>query len=94
MVNAQPKICPSEWYTQTPMGFWLTNGSLNLEQTTRAYNTQQKKKKKKKKERKKERSFSIVDFAVPVDHRVKLKTSEMKDKYFDLAMELKKKTVE
>ena len=32
----------------------------------------------------------MVDFAVPVDHRVKLKESEKKDKYLDLAWELKK----
>ena len=32
----------------------------------------------------------IVGFAVPVDHRVKLKEIEMKDKYLDLARELKK----
>ena len=32
-------------------------------------------------------------FAVPVDHRVKLKESEKRDKYLDLARELKK-TVE
>ena len=32
----------------------------------------------------------IVDFAVPADHRVKLKESEKKDKCLDLAMELKK----
>ena len=30
-----------------------------------------------------------MDFAVPVDHRVKLKESEKKDEYFDLARELK-----
>ena len=32
----------------------------------------------------------IVDFAIPADHRVKLKESEKKDKYLDLARELKK----
>ena len=31
-----------------------------------------------------------MDFAVPTDHRVKLKGSEKKDKYLDLARELKK----
>ena len=54
--------------------------------------TVKKKKKKKKKKRKKERSKTsrIVDFDVPVDHRVKLKESEKRDKYLDLARELKK----
>ena len=32
----------------------------------------------------------IVDFAVSVDHRINLKESEKKDKYLDLARELKK----
>ena len=32
----------------------------------------------------------IVDFAVPADHRIKLKECEKKDKYLDLARELKK----
>ena len=32
----------------------------------------------------------IVDFAVPVNHRVRLKESEKKDKYLDLAKGLKK----
>ena len=31
-----------------------------------------------------------MDFAVPADHRVKLKESEKKDKYLDLARKLKK----
>ena len=31
-----------------------------------------------------------MDFAVPADHRLKLKESEKKDKYLDLARELKK----
>ena len=39
---------------------------------------------------KKERTYRIVDFAVPADHRVKLKESEKTDKYLDLARELKK----
>ena len=43
--------------------------------------------------KKKSRTGRIVDFAVLADHRVKLKESEKKDKYLDLARELKK-TVE
>ena len=39
---------------------------------------------------KKKRICKIVDFAVPADHRIKLKESEKKDKYLDLARELKK----
>ena len=32
----------------------------------------------------------IVDFAVPADHRIKLREFEKKDQYLDLAGELKK----
>ena len=32
----------------------------------------------------------IVDFAVPTDHRVRLKESKKRDRYLDLARELKK----
>ena len=40
---------------------------------------------------KKERICHLVDFAVPADHRVKLKETEKKDKYLDRARELEKK---
>ena len=40
---------------------------------------------------KKRRTCKIVDFTVPDNHTVKLKESEKKDKYLDLARELKKK---
>ena len=39
---------------------------------------------------KKKRICKIVDFAVPADYRIKLKECEKKDKYPDLARELKK----
>ena len=64
-----------------PMGLWHTDGSPNLSQKTRPYNNQQQKKK---------RICKIVDFAIPADHRIKLKECEKKDKYLDLAKELKK----
>ncbi len=38
----------------------------------------------------KKKICKIVDFAVPADHRIILKESEKKDKYLDLARELKK----
>ena len=59
----------------------IINGSPNLGQKTRPYNNQQKQKKKISK---------FVDFAVSADHRIKLKECEKKDKYLDLARELKK----
>ena len=39
---------------------------------------------------KKKKICKIVDFAVPADHRIKLKESEKRDKYLDLVRELKK----
>ena len=44
-----------------------------------------------KKKKKKKRICKIVDFAVPADHRIKLKECEKKDKYLELAREWKKK---
>ena len=76
-----PKICPGEWNAQTSLGFWDTSGPPNLRQTTRPSNNQQQQKK---------RTCRIVDFAVPVVHRVKLKENEKKDKYLDLGRGLKK----
>ena len=76
MVYAKPSNCPGELYTQSPMGLWHTNGSPNLCQKTRPYSIQQK-----------IELAKFFDFAVPADHRIKLKESEKKDKYLDLAME-------
>ena len=70
-----PSVLENDTYT--PIG--LTRRSPNLGQKTRPYNNQQKKKTRK-----------IVDFAVPANHRIKLKESEKKDKYLILARELKK----
>ena len=39
---------------------------------------------------KKKKICKIVDFAVPADHRIKLKECEKRDKYLDFARELKK----
>ena len=60
------------------MGLWHTHGSPNLGQKTRPN------------QKKKKRTCKIIDFAVPADHRIKLKEFEMKDKYLDLSRELKK----
>ena len=61
--------------------FGRTHGSPNLRQKTKPYNNQRKKKK---------RICKIVDFAVPADHRIKLKECEKKYKYLELARGLKK----
>ena len=37
----------------------------------------------------KKRTYIIVDFAVPADHWIKLKECKKKNKYLDLARELK-----
>ena len=83
MVYALPRIC-LENDTNKLLWDFDTIGSHNLGHKTRPYNNQQKKKKKKKK------ICKIIDFAVPVDHRIKLKESEKKDKYLGLAREGKK----
>ena len=62
---------------------YTQNDSPNLGQKTRPHCNQQQK----------QRTCEIVDFVVPADHRIKLKESEKKDEYLDLARELKKKTL-
>ena len=59
------------------MGFWHSNGSLNLVQTTRPYNNQQKKKKKKK--QKLAKLWTLLSWLTTV----KLKENEKKDKYLE-----------
>ena len=62
------------------MGLWHTHASPNLGQKSRPNNNQQQKKKKKEKKR----TCKIVDFAVPADHKIKLKECEKKDNYLHL----------
>ena len=45
---------------------------------------------KKKKKKKEKENLQICRFSVPADHRIKLKECEKKDKYLNLARELKK----
>ena len=42
------------------------------------------------KKKKKKKLCKIVDFAVPADHQIKLKECEKRDKYLELAIELKR----
>ena len=42
-------------------------------------------------QKKKKKICKIVDFAVPADHRIKLKECEKSDKYLDHTREMKKK---
>ena len=84
MVFARPRTRRWEWEAENSQGFWHKNSSTNLSQTTWPCDNQQKKK----------RICWREDFAVPAEHRVKIKESEKKDKYLLLSKELKKKTVE
>ena len=61
------------------MGLWHTYGSPNLGQKTRPNNNQQKKE-----------NLQNCGFCCAAGHRIKLKECEKKDKYQDLARELKK----
>ena len=78
IVFAQPRICSGKWDAQTSLGFWDTNRSLNLGQTTWPGDNQQKK-----------RTCQIVDFAILADYMVKLKEGKKKDNYLDFTRELK-----
>ena len=69
---------PGKWNAQTSLGFWDQNRSPNLSQKTRPSDSQQKK-----------RTCRRVDFIVLADHKVKVKESPTKDKYLDLARELR-----
>ena len=82
MVYAQLMICPGKWDAQSSLRFLDTNRSPNLGQKIRLSASQKEKKMK---------TCRIEDFAVPADYRVKLKESETRDKYLDLARGLKKK---
>ena len=79
--KCQTRIRPEKWDAQNSLGFRDTNRSPNLSQTTRFSDSQQQQQK---------RTCRIVDFAVPNDHRMKLKERKKKDKYLDLAREMKK----
>ena len=65
--------------TQTFLGFLDTNGSLNLGQTTRPSDSQQK-----------NRTCQIMEFGVLADHRIELKESKKGVEYLDLARELER----
>ena len=62
MVNAQIRLCPGKLDAQILLGFWDSNRSTNLGQTTRLSNNQQKKR--------------TCRIAVSAAHRIKLKESE------------------
>ena len=63
---------------------------LIITNKTKKKTTKKNKKKQQQKKKTTTRTCKIVDFAVPADHRIKLKECEKKDKYLDLVRELKK----
>ena len=82
MEYAQPINWPGEWYTHKVLwGFDIQTDYLISARRPGLIAINNNKKK---------RTCKIVDFAVPADHRIKLKESGKKDKYLDLARELKK----
>ena len=92
MVYPQPRIRPRKWGCTKFFEILRYKRSPNLSQTTRPSKCQQQQQQqKRKKKEKKKRAYQIVDFVVPADHRVKLKQCEKRDKYLDLARELKKR---
>ena len=76
MVYAQPSTCPRKWL--------LCNFNIQTDHLIPARRPDLIINNKKK------RICKIVDFAAPADHRINLKECEKKDKYLDLARELKK----
>ena len=78
MTNAQPRICPGD--AQRSLGYGDIRRSPNLDQTTRPRESQPKK-----------RICRVADFAILPDKRITLNESEKRDKYQELARELKKR---
>ena len=79
MLYTQPRIHPEKWDAQTSLGFEIQTDQLISARRPDLVRVSIKK-----------RVYWIGEFAVPVDHWIKLKESEKKDKYLDLAKELKK----
>ena len=82
MVYAQPRIGPGEWDAISSQGFKVERDHLMCprQQDLLIVNNQKKK-----------RAWQPVDFVVKMDHGVKIKESDKRDKYLDPATELKKR---
>ena len=79
MLYARPHIYLWKWDGQTPQGFWDTNWTPNLGQTNRPYDKRPKKE-----------NLQNLGLCSHGWQKNKWKESEKKDKYLDLAKELKK----
>ena len=82
MVYTQQSICLGEWHAQLLWDIDIQTDHLISARRPDLIVINNNKKKG---------TCKIVDFAVPADHWIKLKEGEKKDKYLDLAKELKKK---
>ena len=80
MLYAQLRIRPRKWDTQNSL--WDTNRSPNLGQTIRLSDCQ-------KQQQQQMGICRIVDFVIPVELKVKLKETQKREKYQDVARELK-----
>ena len=78
VVYIQTRMHPEEWDAQNSLEFWDANRSPYLGQTTRPSDSQQKK-----------RTCQIMNFAILVDHRVKITESEKKVEFLEFAREQK-----
>ena len=83
MASAQPRIYLIEEHSYTSIVFWQTRVHLISASRPNLIKINPKK-----------RTCKIVGLAVLADPRIKLKESEKKNKYLDLAWELKKKLQE
>ena len=74
--------CHSDSCKRPPDNSCLKNSLISKKQKTKTN--------KQKTKQNNKQTCRIVDFAVPADQKIKLKESEKKDKYLELARELKK----
>ena len=83
-VYSQPSTCPRKWHTHKLLwDFDIHTDHLIPARRPDLIIINNKTKKKK-------RNCKFIDFAIPADHRIKLKECEKKDKYLDLAREFEK----
>ena len=74
IVYTQTRICPKEWYTKNSLGFWDTNRSFNFSQKINNENL----------------PYSGLCYSSRLHSENQRKQKKKKDKYLDLARELRK----
>ena len=85
MIYRRPGMNPRKWEEKNSLGLEIKMDHLILSWWPDLSESTKKKKKEKKK-----RTCRRADFAIPVDHRVKLKENKKRGKYLNLAREMKK----